>query len=1815
MRSAGVFAVLLSALPLLTAPALAESPVPDRRVALTRDVDLPGGDLRTILDASLSACQAACIADIACRAFTYNSRSRACFPKGEAGPPLPFEGAYSGVIIAAPAGAVALGEARAAELDFLEPGDLDAAREMALELTNHHVPNDWSAEDLLAAAAEARGNGNIVSAYRFTGAATVVTDAPEHWTEYARLALGIEAEKSSARREYRRRALSAALNGYLRSKDGSARHAALAVLAEALEANGRGRVMIDALRLAQEIAPRPETARMLEDAVAEHGFRVTEHVVENDSATPRVCAEFSEDLVQAGTDYAPFVQVPGATLTVEPDGRRLCLEGVAHGARYPVTFRQGLPAASGEVLAKHVTLNLYVQDRSAEVRFPGRAYILPATGEVNIPLESVNTETVELVLRRVSERSILRVIQKGFFGRPLSHWQEEELADTLAATVWEGQGELGLELNRDVTTRLPLTDVAGPLEAGIYALQARVPGADPYDDEAATQWFVVSDIGLATLGGTDGLHVFTRALGSALPAEGVELTLLSRANAVLGTAVTDAAGHAVFAPGLTAGTGAAAPAMVLAEAEGDLTFLSLTDPEFDLSDRGVAGRAPAGPVDAFLATDRGAYRAGETIHATVLARDDRAAAIKGLPVVAVLTRPDGVEYSRQLGRDGVAGGHVFAFRTTGDVPRGAWRLDVHADPDAPAIATTRVLVEDFLPERIDFDLALPEAPLRPGGSAPLTVEARYLFGAPAGDLPVEGELRLRAVRALEAFPGYVFGRHDASVRQEDDYMGSDLRTDAEGRAEVLLEIPEMEPHFRPMQAEVTLRLSEGSGRPVERTITHPVAPAGPVIGIRKLFEGTLSEGGEALFDLIALDAAQQPVEMPVRWTLNKVNTRYQWYNANGYWDWEPITTRTPVAEGEAVLGDLPVTVGAGVDWGAYELRVERRGGDYAAASEEFAAGWYGGADAATTPDFLEMSLDAESYSPGDSARLRVVPRFAGKGLITVVSNRLIDMRAVDLAEGENLFELPVTDDWGAGAYVTVTALRPMDVAAGRNPARALGLAHAAVDPGARRLEAAFEVPAEAEPRAPLPVALKVNGVAPGETAHVTIAAVDVGILNLTRFEPPDPAGHYFGQRELGVAMRDVYGRLIDGMTGAMGRVRSGGDAAGGLDMSAPPPTEELVAYFSGPLTVGADGYARTSFDLPSFNGTLRLMAIAWSPTGVGQAEAEVLVRDPVVVTASVPRFLAPGDSARLLLEVVHAAGPAGRMKLKVAGEGLRLGRGLPGSFELEEQGKARFTLPLTAGAPGLAELRVTLTTPEGKALVKTLRLPIEVNDPETARSSRFALAAGDTFTFDDNVFAGFRPGTATATLAAGPIARMDAPGLLQALDRYPYGCTEQTVSRALPLLYLDELARAMGLEEREGLGPRLDTAIARVLARQAANGAFGLWRAGSDDFWLDAYVTDFLSRARARGHAVPETAFRNALDNLRNKVSYAADFDEGGEALAYALYVLAREGAAAVGDLRYYADVKGKAFATPLAAAQIGAALAAYGDQPRADRMFALANAKIGRAGGAEAREWRDDYGTRLRDRAAVLTLAVEAGSEAVDHAELLDSIAPVEAGQRLSTQEQVWSLLAASAMLEAEDFGALTLDGRPLTAPLVRVAEDDTAFRPLKIRNTGAAPATLTLTTFGVPEVPEPAGGNGYAISRRYFDMKGNPVEPARVKQGTRLVAVLTVQPLGEGAARLIVDDPLPAGFEIDNPNLMRGGDIGALDWLELETEVRHAEFRQDRFIAALDWHGDEDFRLGYIVRAVSPGSFHHPAASVEDMYRPEYRAHGDTGRIGVVE
>jgi uncharacterized protein YfaS (alpha-2-macroglobulin family) len=524
------------------------------------------------------------------------------------------------------------------------------------------------------------------------------------------------------------------------------------------------------------------------------------------------------------------------------------------------------------------------------------------------------------------------------------------------------------------------------------------------------------------------------------------------------------------------------------------------------------------------------------------------------------------------------------------------------------------------------------------------------------------------------------------------------------------------------------------------------------------------------------------------------------------------------------------------------------------------------------------------------------------------------------------------------------------------------------------------------------------------------------------------------------------------------------------------------------------------------------------------------------------------------------------------------------------------------------------------------RVALEVMPPanDIRRTTVASLAAkGGRLSLSPDLLADLIPSSARIALNVGASAGMDVPGLLASLDRYPYGCAEQTTSRALPLLYVNDVARRIGLAEETQLRERVDKAIARVLEMQDASGAFGIWGPGEPDLWLTGYVTDFLTRAKELGYAVPERALGQSLDRLANFISYAQDFEKGGEARAYALYVLARNGRAPVGELRYYADTRLERFSSPLAQAQIGAALAMTGDKPRAERAF---RAALARMGGDGTDESRADYGSRLRDGAAVLTLVSETRTLVGETPELARVIERARAMRTYtSTQEQAWMLLAARALSDAAAGTRLTVNGSVHSGELTRaLAASDLGQGGLAIVNSGEAPVSAVVSVIGSALTAEPAASKGFTIARSYHALDGTPIAPAdgqmTAKQNDRVVVVLKIEGQHAGGRVLLVDR-LPAGFEIENPRLVDSGDTKSLAWVHTAGRPTHTEFRDDRFVAAFDYFQGEDRSSGtkpaatvaYIVRAVTPGRFVHPAASVEDMYRPDLHARTGAGSLVV--
>lgn len=1716
--------------------------------------------------------------------------------------------------------------AQAADKTFKRDDLADSAIKLEAQIKSEAGTVTKAAPALRADADAAFKRGNFREGLQIIGQIAVVApDDSGNWLRLAKTIFQIRPTNNTEQTFLRERASTAAYIAYQRAGNPVQEADALAMLGRAFSERKLWRPALDTMRMSLDLREVAEVRGAYEKLRDDHGFRLLDYSVDSDSASPRACFQFSEDLAKRA-DFSPFLALADTDKpALSAEGRQLCVEGLKHGERYNINLRAGLPSTVKETLPKSAEFNVYVRDRKPFVRFTGRAYVLPRTGQRGIPVVSVNTQAVSVQVFRIGDRNLINTVLGSDFQRSLSGYELSSLGGERGVKVWSGEMATASTLNMDVTTAFPVDQAIGELQPGVYVMTAAPKGPHAANDDdsgsLATQWFIVSDLGLTAFSSNDGIHVFVNSLATTDARAGSEVRLVARNNEILATRKTDAAGHVLFEAGLSRGEGGLSPAMLTVSGEGgDYAFLSLKSTAFDLTDRGVSGRAIPAGADAFVYAERGVYRSGETVYLTGLLRDGQGKAMTGAPLTFVVERPDGVEYRRALTADQGAGGHSLAVPLNSAVPTGTWRARAFTDPKGASVGETTFMVEDYVPDRIEFDLSSVAKQITTDAPIELKIDGRFLYGAPASGLQLEGDLLVAKAVSRPGYQGYQFGVADEEETASSERTPiEDLpESDANGSATFPVSLGKPPASSRPQEAQIFIRMAEAGGRAVERKLVLPIAPAAAMIGVKPLFQDkSVAEGDTAGFDVVFVAPdGKSLARSGLRYELLKLESRYQWYRQNSSWEYEPLKSTKRVADGDLnIVADKPSRIQLAPQPGRYRLDVKSAEIDGPLTSVTFDVGWYsdGSAD---TPDLLETSIDRPEYQSDETMVVSVNARTAGKLTVNVLGDRLLTTQTIDVKEGTSQVRIPVGKDWGTGAYVVATLRRPLDTNAQRMPGRAIGLKWFGIDKKERTLAVSLSPPALVRPSTTLKLPVKLGGLSPGEDAKVVVAAVDVGILNLTNYKPPAPDDYYLGQRRLSAEIRDLYGQLIDGMQGTRGQIRSGGDAAG-AELQGSPPTQKPLALYSGVVTVASDGTAEISFDIPEFAGTARIMAVAWTATKLGRATTDVTVRDPVVLTSTLPRFLLNGDRGTMSFDLDNVEGEAGDYTIAVSATGPIKVPGNPTkTVNLKAKQRSSMSLALDASGTGTAQIDVTIKGPNGLSLARHYALDVKAATQILARRTVRTLAKGESLTLTPDLFSDLVSGTGGVSLSVSMSTALDAATILKALDRYPFGCSEQIASRAMPLLYVNDLAVGAHLAMDTAVDQRIKDAIDRLLSRQGSNGSFGLWSSGGDDAWLDAYVTDFLSRAREKGFAVPDIAFRSALDRVRNSVVNADEPEkDGGRDLAYGLYVLAKNGTAPIGDLRYLADTKLNNLATPIAKAQLAAALALVGDRSRAERVYAVAVESLNPKPVLEF--GRTDYGSALRDAAALVSLASEGNASKVI---LTQAVRRVESARGLtpytSTQENAWLVLASRALAKETNSISLDVDGSPVKTALYRSYKaTELDGKTIKITNAGDAPMQAVVSVSGAPVTPEPAASNGFKIERSYFALDGTPADPAKAKQNERFAVVLKITEAKPEYGHIMVVDYLAAGFEIDNPHLVSSGDTGTLDWIEDGEEPEHTEFRDDRFSAAIDRASNDKsvFTVAYVVRALSPGKYVLPQAYVEDMYNPSRYGRTGTGLIEV--
>jgi uncharacterized protein YfaS (alpha-2-macroglobulin family) len=1552
-------------------------------------------------------------------------------------------------------------------------------------------------------------------------------------------------------------------------------------------------------------------------------FRVVATSTSASGDSPQACLEFrrppSSDKAVELSDYIKVE--PKAPTTLSISESKLCIGGLDYGTTYKITVLKGLPGAdAADKLAASDTIAIDIGDRDPSVGFRSSTYVLPKDGPLGVPVTTVNVDRLKLRLLRIGDRNIVRQLQNQRFLLGLDRYEADQIVDQTGEELWHGEMNVVVEPNKRVVTSVPIDQFLKTTQPGIYLLTATSAASSDEYGPVATQWLVVTDIGLTTLSGSDGLHAFARSLDTGKPIAGLELRLYGINNDQLGSATTDANGVATFAAGLLRGTAGKAPAAVMAFAtSGDFTILDLTRAAFDLSDRGVGGRPAPGANDLFFYTDRGVYRPGETVHLVGLLRDDGGRAIDNLPLTLRLMRPDAVQAREIVLTSGGAGGYTVDLPMTPTAQTGTWTVQGFVDPAGQPVATASFLVEEVVPARIEVKLKSDVAALKDGETASVDLSAMYLYGAPAGGLPIGGDVTIKLDDdPFPALAGYRFGLVDEKVEPARTDLEA-AETGDDGSGSIAVAATNLPDTPQPLQAVLRAEVFEFGGRPVVQTLKLPIRNQKLYLGIKPGFANdSVAENSEAGFDVVAVDPAGTAVALPkAKYRLVREEWDYQWYYRNSAWDYEVVVRDAGSTNGEiAIAADKPARVAENVQWGPYRLEVYDEASG-AAASYRFEAGWAAAPGLGDTPDRLQVTADQKGYRVGQTAKVLIKSPFAGEVLMTIATNKVVETRSLTVTAEGTVVDVPIDGAWGAGAYVLATAFRPGTNADKRGPGRAIGVAWLGIDPAERRLDVAIKAPPVIEPRHPVDIPLEVAGLTAGQSAYVTLAAVDEGVLQLTDFATPQPQVWFFGKRRLGVEVRDLYGQLIDGRLGRRGEIRTGGDE-GSLGRRGAPPQIKLVALFSGIVKLDDQGRTTIRLDVPDYNGRLRLMAIAWDKDKVGAADFGMIVRDPVVALTALPRFLAPGDRSQAAVTLQNVSGPTGVYHLSVAAEGtLAVDGGAPLAKRLEVNQTATLTVPLLGKSAGEGTVIVSLRGPDDFAIDR--RIPLTVRPAQLATVQRLVrkLDPGEGLTLSGAALDSFLAGTGELMARFSDRPSLDVPGLLQTLERYPYGCMEQTVSRAMPLLYVNEVAQAWGITNDPAASPEaMQRTITRVLEMQRYDGSFGLWDAhGDTEPWLTSFAMDFLTRAQERGLKVSSTAYANGLKWLvGHSQSYRDDTPSQLASRAYAFYVLAKARSGDLGALRYLFDNYGSRVPSGLADAQMGAAFALYGDQPRAAAAFKLALDRV------ERRNYEaDDYGTLLRDLAAIATLMLETKGSGQNPAGVLQRVAALQAqASWLSTQEETWMLLAAHAAVGIGSGGmTLAVAGdkpQQMTQTLYLRPTREQLGRGVTVRNAGTNAVFSGETLIGNPAKDLPAATTGFTLARQFFTLDGTATKLDKVKQSDVFVVVLRGKMLSGAKRRAMLIDLLPAGFEVENARLAGSRGSEQLGWLGDLTKTRYSEYLDDRFVAAFDLDRDnQDFAVAYLVRAVTPGTYRQPAAHVEDMYDPATRARTTIGSVTV--
>jgi alpha-2-macroglobulin len=1519
---------------------------------------------------------------------------------------------------------------------------------------------------------------------------------------------------------------------------------------------------------------------------------------------------------------------------------------------YALTVVKGLRGKIGGVMKEDYNGGVAFGELESGISFTNsKAVYLSKKGGKNIEVQITNVPKVKLIISKIYENNLLLAQRYGYTPQEKSSAHNYVNYDGEEVGVGDYYDEYGggdamlgdVIYEKEIDTRSLPKSGAGrilnfsqfedrlPDFKGVYHIVIR--SSEDYWVKDS-RYISLSDLGLIAKEGQDKIYVFTNSIKSADPVNGVNVSVYSTNNQLIGTGATDKDGVATI-PYSKKDFSGFKPAMIIAKTADDFNYLPFNNTRVNTSRFDVAGKRnnPSG-FDAFVYAERDVYRPGEKINFSVILRDAQWKNPGDVPLKMKFLMPNGKElksFRKSLNEEGSVEGSIDIATAA---ITGSYTLEVYTSTDV-LLASKNFSVEEFVPDRIKVNTKLDKEFLRSGDVAKLNINAMNFFGPPAANRKYETEIQVKQ----KYFSAKNFDGYDFSLANQNTFFDKEVKegtTDASGNASINYTVPATYANMGALQTSFYTTVFDETGRPVSRATTVDVFTQDVFFGIKQDWFYYYPLNQAVKFNLVSVNKDGNATSSTARVEVIKHEYRTVLTKSGSYFRYESQKEDKLMIEQQISVGNNTVYSYVPRSPGDYEVKVYRPGANNYVSRSFYSYGSYGGNNNSfevNNEGNISIEIDKKSYATGESVKALFKTPFSGRMLVTMETDHVISHQYVDVSNRTASVDLKLSADHVPNVYITATLIKPHEVS--DIPLTvAHGFKNVTVEDKNRKITT--EVVAQKTVRSKTHQKVTVKA-APG--SFVTLSAVDNGVLQVSDFKTPNPYDYFYQKKALQVSAFDLYPLLFAEVRAKLSS--TGGDGAFEFSTNKrtnPMPAKrvKVVSYWGGIKKANSSGVAEFEFDIPQFSGELRLMAVAYKGQSFGAADNTMTVADPIVVSTALPRFLSPGDTVNVPVTLTNTTDKAANVTATIGVEGpMKVVGGNNQSVSLAAKSEGRAIFKVVAD-PTINVGKVTVTV-SGMGEKFTDATEISVRPPSTLQKSTGSgsIAGGSTQKVNIGL-SDFIPGSTNYSLVVSRSPALELGEQLKWLVQYPYGCTEQTISAAFPQIYYSDLSDLMMLNKQQNktnANSNIMEAVRKIKMRQLYNGAVTLWDGeGKEDWWATIYAAHFLFEAKKAGFDVDNSLFETMLNYINNKlknketITYYYNRDQNKKIapkeVTYGLYVLALAGRTNVPAMNYY-----KANTSMLALDSRYLLAAAYATA--GDRKSFTAMLPASFSGEESVPQTGGSYYSDVRDEAIALNALIDVDPGNAQIGTMVKHVADkLKTRRYLSTQERAFAFLALGKHAKAANNSTATaeikvngktiakVDGGQWTGSRNSVpafAESGNSAPSIEIVTKGTGRLYYFWQAEGISASGAYKEEDSYLkVRKRFFDRNGKPIITNTFKQNDLVIIGVTLErSFNTAIENVVITDLLPAGFEIENP---RTKEIPGMDWIKDAATPTALDVRDDRIHFFVDANSNKQTYY-YAVRAVSPGNYKMGPVSADAMYNGEYHSYNGAGFMRVVQ